>query len=1082
MSNTKSIENNNSDLVQAPCPDNQSEDFDMAIDKDELIAMAKKFIESAEFDFDKNPISETCRFLSLKNMTVTEPRDRHNASKEIADIVEKVFDDYLANEISKRERRLFEKKFANKKSVSTVKKYDSKRDIFVIDNEEQPEPLERTCKDEDVIAAVKKIASGYIYNTKWVEHRDPAAEYKKLQDLESQARDEVIRLYGLDDELLDTVSSEFKEFYRHHPTIFFPTKPSERTCENEDIVSAVKKLALGRLEVFKFQANENPTDAYTRLKHIESQVKDDVTSIYGKNYELLDVVTNVFEDYFEVHGHNFFTGNKEPQETTDPVCASEDTDEKEEAMELACDTEDTDAKPEESPEGELMDITDDALAQDKKTAKVTEIANECVENIRFGQGEGKLVDLLRVVDAERKAASRVYELYGEDKYAIEELSKFFKRCYEWVEQFYSEYFKEEALVMPEPADMPGILNSIYDYLSRIVKECMSGTELEHNDGSDYDLSLIQKVSHDIKSKVTEMFGDNKAILNFANDMFRDRLAGAPKVENATVQPESLGKENCSMVRHVVITDEEKVAVANKIANDCVGKIDFSHNEGEAVELLRMFEAEREATSKVVEVYGDDKVALNAIHELFNCLYENIKQFYDGEPKEAGMVRIDDPTHEEKANDTQTTEDTTETPTMDKYDLSPEDAEKVNQSIERIKAKAGVDTETYESLTKDKIKQLVRPKTEEVFGIGNEDAINAVWSIFDRNPYCPIREEGLEIFIKRAILCYIAKEAVDYSDLRLSENKSDEQTCLSEVKKEAIEKTKEIYGDDKELLDYVEKVVNLYSEFITNKKFYMEEKKQNRPMPIITKPIGRRIPGMSHVVQQRPLSTTENMDNILLSKEEQKQLKEAESYALNRDSMVDNSNPTGKDIEDLITKIYGERSRKNIPKESQNQCEQKEEAKSVEKLHIGLARRIALSADGAYDSPLYGITRKLLEEQYPNEEYLRPYKYGLVAPFGKREERFETERELQDIHCFIWPFNSLLRYRDNWLSNYYGYGTYYDGDLKYSIHRVCMDKGKYDYVVIENSHSTRPLSFPTKDMADNFLIVFRDLIEESGNLI
>lgn len=546
MSNTKSIENNNnnnnnSDLIQGPCPVNQSEELDIAIDKDELIALAKKFIESAEFDFINKPISETCRFLSLKNMTVIEPRDHHNASKEIADIVEKVFDEYLANEISKRERRLFEKKFANQKSVSTVKKYDSNRDIFVIDNEEHQEPLERTCKSEEVIAAVKKIASGYIYNTEWSKNGDPSVEHEKLQYLESQARDEVTRLYGLDDELLDTVSSEFKEFYKHHPTIFFPTKPSERTCENEDVTSAVKKLAVERLERFKFQANEDPEDAYERLKYIESQVKDDVTSIYGKNYELLDVVTNVFEEFYEVHSYNFFTGNKEPKEITDPVCASEDADEKEEAMELACDIEDTDAKPEESPEKELMDITD-LPTPDKKAAKVTKIADECVKNIRFGPDEGELVDLLRVVDAERKAASRVYELYGEDRDAIEELYKFFKRCYEAVERFHYCGFKEKALVMPEQAGRTEILDRIYNSISRIVKECMSGAELEYNDGSDYDVTLVKKVSHDIQSKVTEMFGDNKAIQSFANDIFRDRLAGAPKVESTTVPAESSGKE------------------------------------------------------------------------------------------------------------------------------------------------------------------------------------------------------------------------------------------------------------------------------------------------------------------------------------------------------------------------------------------------------------------------------------------------------------------------------------------------------------------------------------------------------------
>ena len=278
MSNTKSIaNNNNSDLVQGPCQTNQSEDFDMAIDKDELIAMAKKFIESAEFDFDKNPISETCRFLSLKNMTVIEPRDHHNASKEIADIVEKVFDDYLANEISKREKTLIEKKVVKKKDFG--------------------KPILSNVPREEAIAAVKKLAIDYIYSTKWVEHREPAAEYEKLQHLESQARDEVIRLYGLDDELLDTVSSEFKEFYRHHPTIFFPTKPSERTCEGKDVISSVKKLAAERLELFKFQANEDPEDAYTRLRNIEIQAKNEVTSLYGQNTALLDIVSRVFYDF-----------------------------------------------------------------------------------------------------------------------------------------------------------------------------------------------------------------------------------------------------------------------------------------------------------------------------------------------------------------------------------------------------------------------------------------------------------------------------------------------------------------------------------------------------------------------------------------------------------------------------------------------------------------------------------------------------------------------------------------------------------------------------------------------------------------
>ena len=1130
MSNTKSIANNNSDLIQGPCPVNQSEELDMAIDKDELIAMAKKFIESAEFDFDKNPISETCRFLSLKNMTVIEPRDHHNASKEIADIVEKVFDEYLANEISKREKTLLEKRVVKKKDFG--------------------KPILTNVPREEAIAAVKKLAIDYIYSTKWVEHREPSAEYEKLQHLESQVRDEVIRLYGLDDELLDTVSSEFKEFYRHHPTIFFPTKPSERTCEDKDVISSVKKLAAERLELFKFQANEDPEDAYTRLRNIEIQAKNEVTSLYGQNTALLDIVSRVFDDFYEVHRYSFVTGNKEPKEITDPVCASADTDEKDETMELSCDTEDTDVKQE-----ELVDI-EYALTPDKKTAKVTEIADECVKNIRFGPGEGKLVESLRVLDAERKAVSRVKELYGEDQYALEELDKFFKRCYEAVEKFYSGDFKEEALVMPEPADMHGILNSIYDYLSRIVKECMSGTELEYNDGSDYDLSLIQKVSHDIKSKVTEMFGDNKAIQNLANDIFRDRLAGAPKVESATVPAESVDKEDCT-VKHVVITDEEKVAVANKIAYDCVSKINFSHNEGETVELLRMFEAEREATSKVVEVYGDDKVALDAIHEMFNCLYGNIKQFYEGEPKEAGMVRIDDPTHEEKigditkianeylekyhfdpkgdlasnaihlgearyatkeevkelyrddadalkimddlfekydsllmkcheekANDGQTTEETTETPTRDKYDLSPEDAEKVNQSIERIEAKAVGNPTPVEYLTKDKIKQLVRSKTEEVFGANNEDTINAVLDIFDTRYSCYVGEVKVEKLIQKAILTYIAKEAVDYSGLSLSENKSDEQMHIFDARKEAINKAKEIYGDDKDLLDYVENEVELYATAIaaTLQLPNKEEKKQSRPMPIITKPIGRRIPGMSHVVQQRPLSTTENMDNILLSKEEQKQLRAAESEALNNDSMVDYSDPSGKEIENLITKIYGERSRKNLPKESQEQSEQKDEPVFFgNTMSVGLARRIWK------EHPCYGlnanIVEPLLDDFFPDKVYKRPYKYGAVVPDELNMYDSLSSCSGYDDNKELSSFYAVNKYYNNWIDNYYGKDVKRDeSDLKFSIHRVHPEPDKYDYVVIENSHSTRPLSFPTKDMADNFLIVFRDIIEASGNLI
>ena len=223
-----------------------------------------------------------------------------------------------------------------------------------------------------------------------------------------------------------------------------------------------------------------------------------------------------------------------------------------------------------------------------------------------------------------------------------------------------------------------------------------------------------------------------------------------------------------------------------------------------------------------------------------------------------------------------------------------------------------------------------------------------------------------------------------------------------------------------------------------------------------------------------------MDNILLSKEEQKQLKAAESEALNNDSMVNYSDPSGKDIENLITKIYGERSRKNLPKESQEQSEQKEYPVFFDTtMSLGLARRIWKEQN--CDGSVANIVEPLLDGFYPEKEYQRPYKYGAVVleEIVSGQVTESSYADSKKLNCFC----SVLKYYNNWIDNYYGQDVKREeSDLKFSIHRVHPEPDKYDYVVIENSHSTRPLSFPTKDMADNFLIVFRDLIEESGNLI
>ena len=125
--------------------------------------------------------------------------------------------------------------------------------------------------------------------------------------------------------------------------------------------------------------------------------------------------------------------------------------------------------------------------------------------------------------------------------------------------------------------------------------------------------------------------------------------------------------------------------------------------------------------------------------------------------------------------------------------------------------------------------------------------------------------------------------------------------------------------------------------------------------------------------------------------------------------------------------------------------------------------------------------QLLDDFFPDKVYQRPYKYGAVVldeipKYSLTESCYETNKK-------IGHFCDVIRYYYNWIDNYYGQDVKRDeSDLKFSIHRVHPEPDKYDYVVIENSHSTRPLSFPTKDMADNFLIVFRDLIEASGNLI
>ena len=215
---------------------------------------------------------------------------------------------------------------------------------------------------------------------------------------------------------------------------------------------------------------------------------------------------------------------------------------------------------------------------------------------------------------------------------------------------------------------------------------------------------------------------------------------------------------------------------------------------------------------------------------------------------------------------------------------------------------------------------------------------------------------------------------------------------------------------------------------------------------------------------------------------QKQLKAAESEALNNDSMVDYSDPSGKEIENLITKIYGERSRKNLPKESQEQSEQKDEPTFFDsKMSLGLARRIWK------EHPFYGsnasIVEPLLDRFFPDKVYKRPYKYGAVVPDELNMYDSLSSCSGYDDNKELSSFYAVNKYYNNWIDNYYGQDVKREeSDLKFSIHRVHPEPDKYDYVVIENSHSTRPLSFPTKDMADNFLIVFRDLIEAAGNLI
>lgn len=319
----------------------------------------------------------------------------------------------------------------------------------------------------------------------------------------------------------------------------------------------------------------------------------------------------------------------------------------------------------------------------------------------------------------------------------------------------------------------------------------------------------------------------------------------------------------------------------------------------------------------------------------------------------------------------------------------------------------------------------------------------------------------------------------------------ETVRLLEVKAATMDKARKLHvGDDSAAEKYAAMVAEKFDEYLkdgAHVNHYPGEKllghackeeeeviipqkyeTTDGPRPIVSRPLGRRIPGMRYAVQSQPLSRYGQHNNA-----------PKPEYPYTPEEAI----PSGEAVEQLIKAIYGERSKKYQPKDTPKAKEEKkEEQPALGNLHIGLARRLALSTEGAYNSPLYVITRRLLDEQYPNKEYLRPYKYGLVAPCGSREECFETEKELQDLACGIWPFNSLLRYRSNWLVNYFGYDTYWESDLKFSIHRVRTDKDKFDYVVIEDSHSTRPLSFPTKDMADNFLIVFRDLIEASNDLI
>lgn len=157
-------------------------------------------------------------------------------------------------------------------------------------------------------------------------------------------------------------------------------------------------------------------------------------------------------------------------------------------------------------------------------------------------------------------------------------------------------------------------------------------------------------------------------------------------------------------------------------------------------------------------------------------------------------------------------------------------------------------------------------------------------------------------------------------------------------------------------------------------------------------------------------------------------------------------------------------------------EKKEEMKPVENktISVGLARRIWKNSQK--NECGYAASEAILDTMFPDKAYKRPYQYGAVCDYELNMDAYFT--------CDYSAFQTLLRYYGNWIGTYYGEDADRDEkDLKFSIHRVYIkETNTYDFVTVEDSYSTRPLSFPTKDMADNFKQIFKDLLESAGQLV